>query len=142
MTFQDTAIVLVRIPTLILLAISIITIDFIILTFIFILTGLRTSGKHACPICGPSLVHEYADGLCKIIFDNHHQFLPSDHPKYVASKSNIHPQTLRAKDWKRIWESSNVLPPDGMNRYISIVFNLVCVVSKYWIIDDSLQSLV
>ena len=86
---------------------------------------MRTSGKHACPICGPSLVHEYADGLCKTIFDNHHRFLPSDHPKYVASKSNIHPQILRAKDWKRIWESTSVLPPDGMNRYISIVFNLV-----------------
>ena len=46
-------------------AILIITIDFIILTFIFILTCLKTSGNH---------------------------------PKYVASKSNIHPQTLRAKD--------------------------------------------
>ena len=65
-------------PTLILLAILIITIDFIILTFLFILTGLKTSGKHACLICGPSLVHEYADGLSKTIFDNHHRFLPSD----------------------------------------------------------------
>ena len=49
------------------------------------LIGLKTLGKHACPICGPSLVHEYANDLSKTIFDNHHRFLPSDHPKYVAS---------------------------------------------------------
>ena len=55
--------------TLILL---IITIDFIILTFIYILTSLKTLGKHVCPIYGPLLVHEYADNLCKIVFDNHH----------------------------------------------------------------------
>ena len=48
-------------------------------------------GKVPFPDCGPSLVHEYADGLCKTIFDNHHQFLPLDHPKYVASESNITP---------------------------------------------------
>ena len=83
--------------TLILFVILIITIDFIILTFIYILTNLKTSDKHACPICGPLLVHEYADSLCKTIFNNHHRFVLLDHPKYIASKSNIPPQTLLQK---------------------------------------------
>ena len=100
-----------NLPTLILLAILIITIDFIILTFYFILTGLRTSGKHACPICGPSLVHEYVDGLCKTIFDNHHWFLLSDHPKYAAIKR--HASGYVTIDSTKFWQTKKdrlVLP--------------------------------
>lgn len=94
--------------------------------------GLSTSGHHACPICGPSLVTERPPLLNKVIYPNNHRFLPTTHSKYVPPSNGIVPLHWNMHDWAKHWEDHHAqspLPkglPKGMSRY-SILLTL-----PYW----------
>ena len=90
--------------------------------------GLSTSRYNACPTCGPSLVAERAPLLHKVIYTNHHRFLPEDHQRYVHPINGIEPYKWTMSDWGRHWDSYDCStgPPKGMSRR-SILLTL-----PYW----------
>lgn len=91
--------------------------------------GLSTSGYLACPICGPSLVSSRPTMLRKVIYENHHRFLPYEHPQFVPSSCGVPPHPMTQGDWEVYWNGAmdtNGEPPKGISRY-SIFFCL-----PYW----------
>ena len=90
------------------------------------LLGLTTSGYHACPTCGPSLVASRPIHLKKVIFENHHRFLPYNHSKFEPSLKGVPSHLMSVGDWQVYWNGVENAPPPGMTRY-SIFFRL-----PYW----------
>ena len=91
--------------------------------------GLSTSGYLACPLCGPSLVSSRPALLNKVIYENHHRFLPCDHPLFKPSSRGIPPHPMSIGDWEVYWNGvmeNKGEPPKGISRY-SIFFRL-----PYW----------
>ena len=79
---------------------------------------MSTSGYHACPRCGDSLVAIRPTHLKRVIYENHHCFLPDSHPKHRPSCIGIPLKSLSVGDWKEAWQqTSGNPPPQGMRRY-------------------------
>lgn len=92
--------------------------------------GLTTSGYHACPCCGNKLTSRHSTNLRKMIFENHVQYLPENHPMCRRGLNREgHPKKvphMSPMDWLRVWVHSEAKPPEGMKR-LSIFYRL-----PYW----------
>lgn len=93
-------------------------------------SGLSTSGYHACPCCGGHLSARHSSNLRKMVFENHFQYLPENHPmcRRTMSRDNHLKRVphMSPMDWLKVWVDSNVKPPEGMKR-LSILYSL-----PYW----------
>ena len=87
--------------------------------------GLSTSGYHACPRCGDSIVSTHSPHLKRVVYENHHRFLPPTHPKYKPPKNLIKLVIWTSSDWKKKWEQHAEGPTHipGMSRLVTSTVN-------------------
>jgi hypothetical protein len=92
--------------------------------------GLSTSGYHACPKCGPSLVALRPPHLKRVIYENHGRFLPLMHPRYQPSQNGVSPMSMSMKDWKELWVQANGVAIPRKSRYINRSLNCLLLAAS------------
>ena len=65
-----------------------------ITSYCVLITGLTTSGFHACPYCGDDLSARHSTSLQKMVYDNHVRYLPENHHMCRRGSRKGHPKRV------------------------------------------------